>query len=466
MDVKGGTLNVFVAMPGTIKGKYATWKSPNEVKEYFLSPICKKLQGNLKKKVELIIEKDKDLSGNIYTSMFQEAWKADVYIADLTGANANVYLELGVRWALSDGITVLVCQDLEEIRFNVAANRAIVYGSNPSLMQEAIEKVANTIINGLKNKDHCDSPVREKTPFKTIPEDEYKNLVNEIRRLKMERGEELLAAAENTSDPLERINILEEAIRRNPTFFDAFYALGISYRKIENFDKAISNLVKATQLAPKCAEFHKELGVAYSKKGEWTSALIPLQEAIKLDPKDFEAVSVLGGTYRKIGMKDAPENFDWENLRKARDYYAQAGELNPHDTYPLLNVARLDLIISRVEPERKKQAFQKFEELRDLCQFEVNRALKKIEIEKKPELVEAAYWRIFDHADSLLFSGKIEEGQERYFDALNLVDPKERKSVVSSVISPLNNFLDADVLDDQLKSSVEDVIAALDAAIK
>jgi hypothetical protein len=35
--------------------------------------------------------------------MFREAVDADVYIADLSGANANVYLEPGVRWALGAG---------------------------------------------------------------------------------------------------------------------------------------------------------------------------------------------------------------------------------------------------------------------------------------------------------------------------------------------------------------------------
>lgn len=45
--------------------------------------------------------------GNIHQSMFEEALRAPVYIADLTGLNANVYLELGVRWAVRDNVTVL-----------------------------------------------------------------------------------------------------------------------------------------------------------------------------------------------------------------------------------------------------------------------------------------------------------------------------------------------------------------------
>lgn len=58
--------------------------------------------------------------------MFNEALQAPVYIVDLTGANANVYLELGVRWALRDRVTVLVCQNEErDIKFNVSPSRVI-----------------------------------------------------------------------------------------------------------------------------------------------------------------------------------------------------------------------------------------------------------------------------------------------------------------------------------------------------
>ncbi|MBY8851395.1 hypothetical protein K7G98_24875, partial [Saccharothrix sp. MB29] len=86
----------------------------------------------LGREVDVVIEKDKDTVGLIHSSMFTEAMQAEVYIADLTGANANVYLELGVRWALRDHMTVPVCQNVaHDVKFNVAAIRVIPYGKNP-----------------------------------------------------------------------------------------------------------------------------------------------------------------------------------------------------------------------------------------------------------------------------------------------------------------------------------------------
>jgi hypothetical protein len=114
-------LRVFVAMPGTTMGEKATWGNIGEIKESLLEPVAKLLEQRLNRKVTLVIEKEKTATGTIHRSMFAEAMDADIYIADLTGANPNVYLELGVRWALRDGVTIPVCQDLSEVKFNVSS---------------------------------------------------------------------------------------------------------------------------------------------------------------------------------------------------------------------------------------------------------------------------------------------------------------------------------------------------------
>lgn len=91
-------VRIFVAMPGTTMGEHATWRDIEEIKEEFLERIRLQLKRQLRRDVDLVIEKDRYEGGVIHDSMFAEALDADVYIADLTGANPNVYLELGVRW--------------------------------------------------------------------------------------------------------------------------------------------------------------------------------------------------------------------------------------------------------------------------------------------------------------------------------------------------------------------------------
>ena len=51
---------------------------------------------------------------------------ADLVIADLTGANPNVYLEIGFAWG-ANVATLLVVQDTEQLRFDTQGQRCIEY---------------------------------------------------------------------------------------------------------------------------------------------------------------------------------------------------------------------------------------------------------------------------------------------------------------------------------------------------
>ncbi len=133
-------------------GLHATWRNAAEIKQYLYEPVADRVKSALRREVGLRIEKDKIGQGVIHRSMFNEALRADVYIVDLTGANPNVYLELGVRWTLRDRVTVLVCQNEEhDIKFNVAPSRFINYGPEPPELELARETIVNTILKGIKD---------------------------------------------------------------------------------------------------------------------------------------------------------------------------------------------------------------------------------------------------------------------------------------------------------------------------
>jgi hypothetical protein len=141
---------IFVAMPGTDMGLHATRHNTAEIKQYLYEPVADQVKAALGREVKLRIEKDKIGQGVIHRSMFNEAWQAPVYIVDLTGANPNVYLELGVRWTLRDRVTMLVCQDEKhDIKFNVAPSRYIPYGPESRELKSACEAIVRAILEGL-----------------------------------------------------------------------------------------------------------------------------------------------------------------------------------------------------------------------------------------------------------------------------------------------------------------------------
>lgn len=65
--------------------------------------------------------------GLIIQRILQRISSARVVIAELTGANPNVYLEVGYAWALKVP-TVLVVKTPEELKFDVKGHRCLIYG--------------------------------------------------------------------------------------------------------------------------------------------------------------------------------------------------------------------------------------------------------------------------------------------------------------------------------------------------
>lgn len=60
---------------------------------------------------------------------------ADLVVADLTGANPNVYLEVGYAWALEKRL-LLIMQDGERPRFNLSTQRCVMYKSVEQLREQ------------------------------------------------------------------------------------------------------------------------------------------------------------------------------------------------------------------------------------------------------------------------------------------------------------------------------------------
>lgn len=443
-------LRIFVAMPGTSMGDSATYKNPESVKANLLQPVADKLKLQLGREVSLTIEKDKLISGVIHESMFAEARDADVYIADLTGANPNVYLELGVRWALRDGVTIIISQSLEDRKFDVSANRVILY--YPDIIIKAIDDIVAAIKNGLQGSKP-DSPVRLNAQYVTVSRAELDALQARIEQLTQARGEDLLRAALAADKPSERLALLKQALAANPASTAVLLEMGKAHRALAQYDDAVQALHNGLRLAPEDPVLRRELGVTYSKSGRLHDAIEALREAVRLAPRDAEAWSNLGGALRRVGMAGAPGNLDQGALRQARDSYAEAHAINKYDLYSALNISRLDLLLSKWETQHAEAARDGFARQVHLCRFMT---------QESPQ----DYWRHFDLAEALLFSGELAEALATFDKAVALVPVEARADTLTSVLGPLRDYVAAGVLDEGLLANVKTVIEKLEAAHK
>ena len=64
----------------------------------------------------------------------------------------------------------------------------------------------------------------------------------------------------------------ERAVKIDPSYAEAYSNLGYTYRKQEQFDKAVRAYKKAIELDPQLAEAYEYLGEAYAEMGKFDLA--------------------------------------------------------------------------------------------------------------------------------------------------------------------------------------------------
>lgn len=150
-------IKVFTIMPSGLHDEYLG--GPEE-SDHIYSTIVEVgieiARESIKRNIDCKREVDKLLPGSVTKRIIQHLWEADIVIADLTGKNANVFLELGFRYAFCDKGTILLRQREEEIPFDIANYKAITY--NKYKTKQAAHALADALQQAV-NSSTSDSPV-------------------------------------------------------------------------------------------------------------------------------------------------------------------------------------------------------------------------------------------------------------------------------------------------------------------
>lgn len=97
---------------------------------------------------------------NILQDIINSIIVSDLVVADLTGANPNVFYELGLAHAFKKP-TILLTQDLDEVPFDLRSYRVLNYETHFAKIQEASEKLYRLAKGALEEKVHFSSPVMD-----------------------------------------------------------------------------------------------------------------------------------------------------------------------------------------------------------------------------------------------------------------------------------------------------------------
>ncbi len=103
----------------------------------------------------------------------------------------------------------------------------------------------------------------------------------------------------------------DRAINLEPRFSDAFNNRGSAYANLGEMQKAIQNFDQAVKLNPSNAVFYFNRGTGYANLGQFETACRDLDKAIELDPKDISVRTSRGIVLFKSDLyQEAISDFD------------------------------------------------------------------------------------------------------------------------------------------------------------
>lgn len=164
--------------------------------------------------------------GNITRDIIELIFESYLVIADLSGRNANVFYELGVRHALLRYGTIPIIRKGENLPFDIANYRAIFY----SVDSDGPEKFRDELLKRIKafernvNKK-SDNPVHDiigerlltADISQLVPRDQYDEQIKNTSRLSKENAElknQLRLIEQARSEQIKRLEIQLESIER------------------------------------------------------------------------------------------------------------------------------------------------------------------------------------------------------------------------------------------------------------
>jgi tetratricopeptide (TPR) repeat protein len=166
-------------------------------------------------------------------------------------------------------------------------------------------------------------------------------LVSSVFGLGCSRNRQEAVLLANEGDKAVKVDVdnaiskYEQASKLDPTSHPILYKMAMAYRKKEDWEKAASTLSRATQLAPKYANYwfyrgHSLEMQAKKKTISYQEAREPFQKCIESDPNYAECYAELGTVY----LWSDDEQKAIENFTKAIEhnpteisYYAQLADL-------------------------------------------------------------------------------------------------------------------------------------------
>ncbi len=290
------------------------------------------------------VRADRDAGALIISDMIQRLAIADLVVADITIANANVYYEVGVRHAAREKGCVLVGADWARPVFDLAQMRAVRFPLADGDLSDATAREArDRLRDGIAGLVDGASPVFSAVPgFPDSQPDRATAFADAVAELSQFQAEIRAVRAAPDAQRKERVRELTARFGDRPAVRDLVW---IELLPLVRDNLGFQELLDYIKALPDSAAKHpfvlEQRALALSKAGDSPGAIGQLQELIATHGETSERYGLLGGRYKDLYRNAQEPKEQRRYLRLAIEAYERGMEVDLNDFYPASNLPRL-----------------------------------------------------------------------------------------------------------------------------
>jgi tetratricopeptide (TPR) repeat protein len=381
--------------------------------------------------LEPIRADEEKIGGTIHKPMFERLMLCHYAVADITGANPNVFYELGIRHAMRPRSTVIVFGEGTVLPFDIALVRGISYKTDgagePIGADATLDRIAKQLI-AARGNPHDDSPIFQLV--EGVPRWEVDHAKTDIFRQAVDYSkrykDRLRAAVRAGKEAVQKL--ADEPALANLLEVESGVVVDLllSLRDVEAY-KAMIELYHRMPLPLKRAKMMREqFGFALNREGRFEEAEKVLREVIDEFGPSSETNALLGRIYRDRWRAAKAQGLPEARslLKNSIEAYLAGFEADWRDAYPGVNAVTLMEMLPKPDP---RQA-----EILPVVRYSTVRKAGK-----NPD-----YW---DHATLLelaVLAHDIDHADEKLDDALAVI-PKPQPWQLKSTAGNLKDIREA-----------------------
>ena len=302
---------------------------------------------------------EEKIGGTIHKPMFERLMLCHYAVADITGANPNVFYELGIRHALRPRSTVILFREGTVIPFDIALVRGISYktdGSGEPLEAEnAISAIAGQL-HSARHNPHPDSPIFQLLDVipHTLIEHTKTDIFREIVDYSKKYKERLAAAVRQGADAVQKI-ASDQALRNlNEVETGIIVDLFLSLRDVKAYSAMIDLYNRMPPPLQRAKLMREQFGFALNREERFEEAERVLKGVIEEYGPSSETNGLLGRIYKDRWeiAKEAKRPEARSLLRRAIDTYLDGFQADWRDAYPGVNAVSLMELQDKPDPRQ------------------------------------------------------------------------------------------------------------------